>query len=176
MYENIAEFKKVSAEQYEKDLLKLESDSKLRMAIYDAVEKVYKSIRLPERATVGSAGYDFLAPFQFSLEPGETITVPTGIRCKMETGFVLMVFPRSGHGFKCRAQLDNTVGIIDQDYYCSDNEGHIMLKITNDGHEGKILSVNAGDGFAQGIFLPFGTIVNDHASGIRNGGMGSTTK
>jgi dUTP pyrophosphatase len=94
----------------------------------------------------------------------------------MGLNWVLMCFPRSGLGFKFRLQLNNTVGIIDSDYYYSDNEGHIFLKITNDTNEFKTVEVKAGDGFAQGIFVPFGITEDDDANGIRNGGFGSTTK
>ena len=89
---------------------------------------------------------------------------------------MLKIYPRSGLGFKFRLQLNNTVGIIDSDYYFSDNEGHIFIKITNDSNEGKTLSVKCGDGFAQGIFVEYGITVDDEASEIRNGGFGSTTK
>ena len=87
-----------------------------------------------------------------------------------------MVFPRSGLGFKYRLQLNNTVGIIDSDYYGSDNEGHIFIKVTNESNEGKTLELPCGDGFAQGIFLPFGITEEDEVTDIRNGGFGSTTK
>ena len=83
--------------------------------------------------------------------------------------------PRSGLGFKYRLQLDNTIGIIDEDYAQSDNEGHIFLKITNDSRDGKTLELNKGDRFAQGILIPFGVVEDDNANGIRNGGMGSTS-
>ena len=73
-------------------------------------------------------------------------------------------------------QLDNTVGIIDSDYYNSDNEGHIFAKITNDSKEGKTVNIAAGTGFMQGIFTEFGITVDDDADGVRNGGFGSTTK
>ena len=129
---------------------------------------------MPERATVGSAGYDFYSPPDFVLEPGQTIKIPTGIRAKIEDGWVLMIFPRSGLGFKFRIQLNNTVGIIDSDYYGSDNEGHIFIKITNDSNEGKTLSLKKGDGFAQGVFLPYGVTSDDEAAALRNGGFGST--
>ena len=101
----------------------------------EKILKIYEEIRMPERATVGSAGYDFYSPLDFVLEPGQTIKIPTGIRAKIEDGWVLMIFPRSGLGFKFRIQLNNTVGIIDSDYYGSDNEGHIFIKITNDSNE-----------------------------------------
>ena len=129
---------------------------------------------MPERATVGSAGYDFYSPLDFVLEPGQTIKIPTGIRAKIEDGWVLMIFPRSGLGFKFRIQLNNTVGIIDSDYYGSDNEGHIFIKITNDSNEGKTLSLKKGDGFAQGVFLPYGVTSDDETAAVRNGGFGST--
>ncbi len=139
------------------------------------IKDIYESLELPRRATKGSAGYDFYAPFAFSLPPGTTIKIPTGIRVKMEEDWVLQLFPRSGLGFKFRLQLNNTVGIIDSDYYYSDNEGHIFAKITNDSNEGKVLEVSAGSGFMQGIFLQYGITVDDAADGVRNGGFGSTT-
>ncbi len=57
------------------------------------------------------------------MKPGETVKVPTGIRVEMEENWVLKCYPRSGLGFKYRLQLNNTVGIIDSDYFYSDNEG-----------------------------------------------------
>ena len=101
--------------------------------------------------------------------------MPTGIRARIADGWVLCLFPRSGLGFKYRLQLNNTVGVIDSDYYRSDNEGHIFCKITNDSREGKTLSVKAGEGFVQGIFLPFGITEDDASTEKRNGGFGSTT-
>lgn len=142
----------------------------------DDIRDIYESLMIPARATKGSAGYDFFAPFAFSLPPGTTIKIPTGIRAQMDEDWVLQLFPRSGLGFKYRMQLNNTVGIIDSDYFYSDNEGHIFAKITNDSNEGKALEVAAGSGFMQGIFLQYGITEDDEADGVRNGGFGSTTK
>lgn len=139
-------------------------------------EDLYEELKLPRRATKGSAGYDFFAPFDFTLAPGETLKIPTGIRSEMLEDWVLMLYPRSGLGFKFRMQLNNTVGIIDSDYFYSDNEGHIFAKITNDSNEGKTVSVKKGDGFIQGIFMQYGVVEDDDATAIRNGGFGSTTK
>ena len=111
------------------------------------IRDMYESLMLPKRATKGSAGYDFFAPFSFSLPPGATIKIPTGIRVKMDEDWVLKIYPRSGLGFKYRLQMNNTVGIIDSDYYNSDNEGHIFAKITNDSREGKTVEIPAGTGF-----------------------------
>ena len=131
---------------------------------------------LPRRATSGSAGYDFFAPFDLTVHPGETVTVPTGVRVWMEEGWVLKLYPRSGLGFKYRLQLNNTVGIIDSDYYYSDNEGHIFIKISNDSYDGKTVTVAAGEAFAQGIFCEYGITMDDDATAVRNGGFGSTTR
>lgn len=142
----------------------------------EEVKVMYEEIKLPKRATKGSAGYDFYAPYTFTLEPGQTTKIPTGIRVRMDEEWVLCLFPRSGLGFKYRLQLNNTVGIIDSDYYFSDNEGHIFAKITNDSNEGKTLTVDKGTGFMQGIFMEFGTTVDDDVTEERNGGFGSTTR
>ena len=140
----------------------------------EQIAKIYEEIRMPGRATVGSAGYDFFSPLDFVLTPGQTIKIPTGIRARIEDGWVLMIFPRSGLGFKYRIQLNNTVGVIDSDYYGSDNEGHIFIKITNDSNEEKTLSLKKGDGYAQGVFLPYGVTSDDETAAVRNGGFGST--
>lgn len=135
----------------------------------------YNNIKLPRRATTGSAGYDFFSPFNFELAPGETIKIPTGIRVLLDEDKFLAIYPRSGLGFKYRMQLDNTVGIVDSDYSWSDNEGHIFIKITNDGREGKTIHINKGEAFAQGIITQYFVTINDETNGIRNGGFGSTT-
>ena len=139
-------------------------------------QEIYDGLMLPRRATAGSAGYDFFAPAPFTLGPGESIKIPTGIRVRMEQGWVLSCYPRSGLGFRYRLQLNNTVGIIDSDYYDSDNEGHIFCKLTNDTREGKTLRLAAGEGYMQGIFLPFGITQDDEATQKRNGGFGSTNQ
>ena len=160
-FKRIAKFEKVSEAEF--------------LKACDSLE-VYNDIKLPKRATVGSAGYDFYAPFDITLAPGETIKIPTGIRVKMEVNYVLKLYPRSGLGFKHRLQLNNTVGIIDSDYYYSDNEGHIFAKVTNDSNEGKTVTINKGEGFMQGIFIEYGITIDDDTTEIRNGGFGSTTK
>lgn len=165
--EKVAKFLKVSFERFSKDAEK-------NLGLTD-VKKFYEDLNLPKRATVGSAGYDFYAPTDFTLKPGEEITIPTGIRSKIKNGYVLMIYPRSGLGFKFRLTLNNTVGVIDSDYFYSDNEGHIMIRMTNCS-ENKTVEVKKGQGFAQGIFMPFGITDDDDTTEIRNGGFGSTTK
>ena len=165
----IARFEKVSQSQFVKDWLN---------SFEHHVEKdalcVYDNIILPKRATAGSAGYDFFAPTDIVLPPGKSILIPTGIRVAIENGWVLKCYPRSGLGFKYRLQLNNTVGIIDSDYYNSDNEGHIFAKITNDTNEEKVISIPKSSGFIQGIFSEYGITYDDNATEIRDGGFGST--
>ena len=140
-----AKFYKVSYKQFKEGM----SDFNLEET---EIQNIYNEISLPKRATVGSAGYDFYTPIDVILKPGETIKIPTGIRCEMNPSWVLMLFPRSGLGFKFRLQLNNTVGVIDSDYFYSDNEGHIFIKLTNDSNENKTLDVKKGEGIVQGIF------------------------
>ena len=164
----IAKFEKVSLNQYISDMKKVfDLDNEILKQYYD-------EIILPKRATLGSAGYDFKLPFEITLQPNETIKVPTGIRVKMETNWVLLLVPRSSLGFKYRLQLDNTVGVIDSDYYNSDNEGHISLKLSNDTKEGKVLELEKNKGVCQGIFFEFGITIDDDTIEKRNGGFGST--
>ena len=158
---SVAKFEKVSFAQFEKD-----------WELGGEAAEVYAKIKLPTRATSGSAGYDFFAPCKITLKPGETIKIPTGIRVKIDEGYVLSLYPRSGLGFKYRLQMNNTVGIIDSDYYGSDNEGHIFCKITNDTNEGKTVEINEGDGFCQGIFSEYFITYDDEAEATRNGGFG----
>lgn len=159
-------FNKVSYEQFAKDI---NPDGELEE---DKVREIYDKIPIPKRATTGSAGYDFKAPYSFTLEPGESIKFPTGINAKINDGWFLACFPRSGLGFKYQVRLANTVGVIDSDYILSDNEGHIFAKLVNGGNEP--VEINAGDGFMQGIFIPFGISYDDDATATRNGGFGST--
>lgn len=166
----IAKFHKVSFEQFKEGWV----DTFGETADAELLRK-YEEIKLPRRATKGSAGYDFFSIVSCELKPQETIKIPTGIRVEMEEDWVLKLYPRSGLGFKYRLQLNNTVGIIDSDYFYSDNEGHIFAKITNDSNEGKTITFSEGMGFMQGIFIEYGITVDDDATAVRNGGFGSTS-
>ena len=152
-------FEKISKEQYEKDLKgKCE----------------YEDISLPIRSTKHSAGYDFKSPIEFELNPGEIIKVPTGIKAQMEDDEYLMLLVRSSMGFKYNVRLCNQVGIVDSDYYNNpDNEGHMFIKIQNEGKE--VLKINKGDiicciisircfsncyNGTSGIFINFFNIIN----------------
>lgn len=158
----VARFEKVSKEQFHKDLKDL----------FDTEENLYDNIKIPSRATKGSAGYDFVSPIDFVLKPNEMIKVPSGIRCKIDEGYVLEIYPRSSIGFKYQTMLANTVGIIDSDYYKALNEGHIIIALMNMGN--KELVIKAGDRFAQGLFKRFYLAEEEEVNKDRIGGFGST--
>lgn len=133
----------------------------------------WKSIKLPKRATMSSAGYDFFAPYDFAVEMNASTLIPTGIRFVTDEKVVLVCVPRSGQGFKYGARISNTVGIIDADYHLSENEGHIMCKMFA---EVKPFNVDSGKAYMQGLILPYYTTDDDSTTEIRNGGFGSTDK
>ncbi|HIT42966.1 MAG TPA: deoxyuridine 5'-triphosphate nucleotidohydrolase [Candidatus Caccovicinus merdipullorum] len=166
----VAKFEKVSWEQFLEDWRDTFGNEQEQARI----QGIYDRIRLPRRATAGSAGYDFFLTLPIVLRPGESIKVPTGIRARMNVNWVLQIYPRSGLGFKYRLQMNNTVGIIDSDYFYSDNEGHIFIKILNDSREEKTLELAEGMAFAQGIFMEYGITEDDDVTESRNGGFGST--
>ena len=182
MNNRMVKFEKVSYEQFKKDYIDTFGDFLSRRfdedenEIEQHIEDVYNSIKLPKRATSGSAGYDFFCPIGITVDVNATVKIPTGIRCKMDNGWVLQIYPRSGHGFKTGSHLANTVGIIDEDYYGSDNEGHVFVKLVNDSVLAKSIQLKAGDAFCQGIFVPYGITADDDVTDVRNGGFGSTSK
>ena len=170
----IAKFEKVSKERFTSSAIERHAGSKNVHTYDNYTEDDYNMLKLPKRATKGSAGYDFYAPGNFTVYPGLSILIPTGIRAKIDEGWTLQIYPRSSLGFKYNIHLNNTVGIIDSDYYESDNEGHIFIKMTNFGED--VVEILQGQAFAQGIFVPFGMVEDDNVEEIRNGGFGSTNK
>ena len=156
----IARFDRVAPEQFLKD------------AAHLAQPLALSDIPLPVRATAGSAGYDFVCPAEVALGPGESVVVPTGMRAFMEPGWVLLIFPRSGLGFKHHLRLANTAGVIDSDYVNAPNGGHIMVKIVNGSDHA--FTLGRGERFCQGVFVPYGLAEEAEQPGSRSGGLGST--
>lgn len=157
-------FEKISEEQLVKDVGGYE---------------IYEAYSLPKRATAKSAGYDIFALDSFHLEPGEEILLPTGIRAIMQPDEVLNIHTRSGNGFKYYLRLANQVGVIDADYKDAKNEGHIWVKLRNEGERPFAFNAWNGDGtqnaIAQGIFQKYLLVDGDDYDGIqREGGFGST--
>ena len=160
---NINKFFKISKEEFDK------------VDEFNKYNTKYEDIKLPLRATKGSGGYDFFAPYDIHIYPGRGVKIPTGIRVRLNQGRVLLCFPRSSLGFKYKLKLDNTVGVIDSDYFYSDNEGHIWVSMTNMSSD-KVCYIQKGDAMFQGIIMPFELTIDDNVTNIRNGGFGSTDK
>ena len=140
----------------------------------EVVTKIYASVKLPTRKTKYSAGYDFYSPIAFSLEPGDSFIIPTGVKAYMNSGEFLGIYIRSSFGIKKDIILKNGVGIIDADYADnSSNEGHILIAIRNIGNS--TLEVSEGEAVAQGIFQVYLTTDDDETTAKRVGGIGSTS-
>ena len=161
-------FEKVSRNHFMKDCI-CEDDKKL-------IEYTYNQLEKPKRATAKSAGNDCFSPISFKLNPSEEIKLPTGVKAYMQNNEVVEAYPRSGHGFKYYIRLANTVGVIDADYYDnSNNEGHIWIKLRNEGN--KTIEVKQGEAICQFIFKNYLLADGDSFTGDdRVGGIGSTNK
>ena len=140
------------------------------------MRNIYDNIKLPKRATKGSAGYDFFSPTYLIFSDKKSRKFPTGIKCKMDDNVVLLLFPRSGLGFKYRLSIDNTIGVIDSDYYYAKNEGHIHSKMHFDNSSIPWLEIPEGEAYMQGIFVNYLKTDDDETDGTRTGGFGSTSK
>ena len=166
-------FEKISERQFFIDFTEYLDDESLDVRDGRAI---YNMIKLPKRATTGSGGYDFFAPFNITIPPKGTVKVPTGIRAILDDDKFLAIYPRSGLGFKYKMQMWNTIPVIDADYSGSDNEGHIWAKFYNDSPDGKTITIRQGEAMCQGIIQQFFTTIDDETDGVRNGGFGSSTK
>ncbi len=155
-------FEKISLNQFIKDT--------------GLTEKEYNEYKLPQRSTKHSAGYDFEALTDFTLNPNEIKLIPTGIKAEMNDNEVLMIYIRSSLGFKFNIRMCNQTGIIDKDYYNNiDNEGHIFVKIQNEGDKPK--QFKQGENIVQGIFLNYLTVDDEkEINKERSGGFGSTNE
>ena len=153
---------KISFEQFKKDI---KNDKKL-----------YEEYNIPKRATKTSAGYDFEVLEDYIIKPGEMIKIPTGIKVCMEPTDAFFLFVRSSMGFKYNIRLCNQVGIVDSDYYNnSNNEGHMWIKIQNEGTE--VVTLTKGQRFAQGVFIEYKTVDDEEEiKRKRTGATGSTDK
>ena len=171
-----AMFEKVSYKQFESDVLENMIDIFGHTINKDYIPLFYDKITLPRRATKDSAGYDFFFPFPSrSLQSGSAIHIPTGIKVKIPEGWWLGLFPKSSLGISYRVQMDDTIAVIDGDYYnCAMNEGHICVKLANNDRNKRLLRIDTGDSYCQGIFLPYGISKDDNVTRIREGGLGST--
>ena len=162
-------FAKVTAEQYIEDRQKRSTSAPDGPSLLQE----YEAIIMPQRSTLYSAGYDIRTPFGFTIWPGQSLVVPTGLRAIMEPDMWLGLYIRSSLGFKYGIRLVNSTAVIDADYAGAANQGHLMVGIYNGGRQA--VRLEAGDAFAQGIFQKY-YITDDDApkDQVRIGGFGST--
>lgn len=170
----VAKFSKVSFEQFCEDL----EACGLTGYTTSQARTLYDAIKLPTRATSGSAGYDICTPVPIDLgnimvQP-DGVLFPTGIRCEMNPAYTLLIIPKSGLGFKHYTRLANTIACIDSDFVYSDNEGDIMVKLRSDIPGHAPVHIEAGKAVCQALLIPYGVTDDDSADGVRNGGFGST--
>ena len=166
----VAKFEKISWGQFQKDYVDTFGEGKtINM---DDVRKIYDDIKLPCRKTRFSAGHDISIPFNITLPSKEKLMIPTGVRCKMDTDYVMIIAPRSSLGIKKGLRISNTIPVIDSDYYDADNEGHIFVSVINDGKEP--IKFKVGDNIVQALFVPYGIADDNVVIAERTGGIGST--
>ena len=133
----------------------------------------YDEIKLPERKTMKSSGYDIYCPKDVIIKAHCSLIIPTGIKARMSDDMFLALYIRSSMAIKKNFRLVNQVGIIDSDYYNNiDNEGHIMVCLYNDNDID--MMIRKGERIVQGIFQSFYVTSDDIVSDIRIGGIGST--
>lgn len=166
----VAKFEKISWGQFQKDYVDTFGEGKtINM---DDIRKIYDDIKLPCRKTRFSAGHDISIPFNITLPSKEKLMIPTGVRCKMDTDYVMIIAPRSSLGIKKGLRISNTIPVIDSDYYDADNEGHIFVSVINDGKEP--IKFKVGDNIVQALFVPYGIADDNVVIAERTGGIGST--
>lgn len=148
------------------------------------VRKLHPAAILPTYATGGSGCFDLYAATHDAgighrdgvrVFPGAPVNFGTGLSFEVPAGHVMLVFSRSGHGFKNDTRLANCAGVIDSDY-----RGEVAVKLTCDDNEDcNVLSVQQGDRIAQALIIPYPRIEFtevDELSGTERGagGFGST--
>lgn len=140
------DFEKISFSQFCKDVSKDKA--------------LYERYKLPIRSSKLTAGYDIFLLEDLELKPNESVKLPTGIKSYFLDDEVLLILVRSSMGFKYCIKLVNQVGVIDADYYNNkNNEGHIFVKVKNEGNE--VVKFMAGEAIVQGIFMKYLTTGSD---------------
>lgn len=143
------------------------------MVKFEKVKRIKDDIKLPERSTLNSAGYDFFALEDIIFNP-ETITrVFTGVKCELMPNQVLILANRSSNPSKKGLVLLNGIGVVDADYYGnSDNDGEIAFEFYNMLNEP--VEIKKGEKLGQGLILAFDKTEDDYVTNVRKSGWGST--
>lgn len=148
------------------------------MVKFEKVKRMEEDIKLPERSTLNSAGYDFFAVEDMIFNPKTITRVFTGVKCELMPNQVLILANRSSNPSKKGLVLLNGIGVIDADYYGNpDNDGEIAFEFYNMLDE--VVEIKKGEKLGQGLILKFDKVEDDYISDpykTRSGGFGSTGK
>lgn len=146
------------------------------------IKKLHPEAILPKYQTAGAACFDLHACLPYygvCFTAGTSDTIRTGLAFEIQQGHVMLIFSRSGHGFKDNVRLSNCVGVIDADY-----RGEVYVKLAKDEqghHDSSVFDVRHGDRIAQAMIIPVQQVQLvevDELSGTDRGtgGFGSTGK
>lgn len=111
------------------------------------VKRLSEKAQLPTYGSAGAACFDIRATAGGIVEAKESALFSTGLSFEIPEGWAMMVYSRSGHGFKHGVRLANATGIIDSDY-----RGEVMVRLANDG--GRAYEVLEGERIAQAMLVP----------------------
>ncbi len=128
-------------------------------------------IKLPQRATAGSMGYDFYSPASYTVKPGDIVKIWTDVKVRMNPGEGFLINIRSSMG--ARWALVTEQGWLDYDYCdnpSNDGNAGIFLRNISDTEQ----YIKQGEKVAQGMFIQYLITDDDNATAERTGGFGST--
>lgn len=143
------------------------------MVKFEKVNKITEDIKLPERSTLNSAGYDFFAIEDVTLPAKKLTRVMTGVKCELMPNQVLILANRSSNPSKKGLILANGIGVVDADYYGNpDNDGEMGFEFYNILDEDIV--IKKGEKLGQGIIIKFDKTEDDYVTNVRKSGWGST--
>lgn len=140
------------------------------------VKKLHPQAILPTYGSAGAAAADLYACLEapVTIQPGQTVFIPTGLSVEIPEGCAGLIYARSSMGAKRGLAPANKVGVIDSDY-----RGQIQVVLLN--HSGEVQTVAPGERIAQMIITPVLTPAYEEAEELSDtdrgaGGFGSTGK
>jgi dUTP pyrophosphatase len=136
-------------------------------------KKLNESAKVPGYSTDGAACFDLSVLGGGNIDAGASRIFNTGLSFEIPDGFVMLVFSRSGHGFKKNLRLSNCVGVIDSDY-----RGEVKVKVHNDSSNG-VATIEPGERIAQAMVLPIPAVSLEESNQLNDteraeNGFGST--
>lgn len=136
------------------------------------IKRLSPRATIPVYQTAGAACFDLAAAEGALIWPGDARQVRTGLAVSLQPGHAMLIFSRSGHGFKHGIRLANCVGVIDSDY-----RGEIVVALHNDSSID--FEVGIGDRIAQAMviatpMMSFCEVLDLDATARGESGFGST--